>query len=164
MYWENGETPGFDRSWFVIQPEARLLCGICLDVLNDPYKCVNNHACCKLCLERWISAGRRECPFCRAYIQVRNMVRDDVRRLEVDALLVTCCSCIRNETISNKCCTWTGTLKEYFMRVNLCVFNRSNKEHLAHHLQLVAPQTRSYVLQNAIKLAITKNWGFLVYT
>ncbi len=151
------KSEGFDINWFSIQPEVDLICTICLDVLNDPCKCSNNHAFCKVCLEHCV-ADRRVCPICRTYIQVRYLVRDEVRRRKVDALPVTCCSCMRNEANSNKICMWTGTLKEYYERVDLCVFNRSEKEHLLHHVQMAisptaaAPLTRHYVHLHSLKL------------
>ena len=55
------------NQYFMMQFDEELLCGLCLNSLEDPVNLpICAHTYCKCCLEQWQLTGAQCCPQCRA--------------------------------------------------------------------------------------------------
>ena len=56
-----------------MQFDEELLCGLCLNSLEDPVSLpICAHSFCKCCLEQWQLTGAQSCPQCRAKCKQAN--------------------------------------------------------------------------------------------
>src|SRR5689334_22205534 len=91
---------GYPSTLLVNAVNENLLCGICLEVLNNPQQCKNGHMCCKECL-RLTTLTKNECPTCKCSLDgdrtsCNRYVREVVENLEVKCGSISC--------------TWKGSL------------------------------------------------------
>eukprot|EP00771_Trimastix_marina_P002790 gnl/Trimastix_PCT/3950.p1 GENE.gnl/Trimastix_PCT/3950~~gnl/Trimastix_PCT/3950.p1 ORF type:complete len:372 (+),score=18.82 gnl/Trimastix_PCT/3950:56-1117(+) len=80
---------------YVGSPNDHLSCGLCLDVMIDPFMCPHcEQIGCKICLVRAIQSQGCKCPFCRKGLDPEGIRRASVpMRRMLDELEVRCPHC-----------------------------------------------------------------------
>lgn len=69
-----GDGTGFCTERFLQEVPNRLLCQICLGVLNHPSKTPCEHVFCGTCLLQWLSQSRHPtCPTCRQDVELEDI-------------------------------------------------------------------------------------------
>jgi hypothetical protein len=104
---------GINVDWFLENPEIDFLCGICLDVLNEPRNCKNGHLYCAACLNAHLEHSNY-CPHCRTFIIKRRLKKTENHTKIIDKIqnLRVKCDCDQHFH-SAVCYTWgQRTLKE----------------------------------------------------
>jgi hypothetical protein len=85
---------GYPCSMFLAPPDAKYMCGICMDVLRDPVQvCSNHHTYCRGCIAQSKSTSTK-CPVCREEISREETTRE--KRDEILLLEVRCPHAISN--------------------------------------------------------------------
>ncbi|XP_037926473.1 E3 ubiquitin-protein ligase TRIM37-like isoform X2 [Hermetia illucens] len=81
-------------------------CFICMEKLQDAHLCPHcSKLCCYLCISRWITEQRRQCPHCRAPLRIHELVNcrwfGDVA-LQVESLQQICANIKASRLLQNK--------------------------------------------------------------
>lgn len=77
-----------------------LFCPICLEVFTSPMRTPCGHTFCLMCIENWVTIGKRECPICKHHVSSRKLEKDLLGSKIIDDLPVGCL---------NAGCNWKGT-------------------------------------------------------
>lgn len=94
------KSSGYSTKLFVEQPSDEFICGLCLDVLNNPHQCRNGHCFCYGCVCSAL-AIQRMCPLCKCAMSVDSMNSNLLVRNLIEKTNVRC---------ENVGCPWTGHL------------------------------------------------------
>jgi hypothetical protein len=78
-------------------------CGLCLDILNDPFQCKNGHMFCKSCILHSINKVGRKCPTCKTYLTTETISRNLLANNQIHDAKVKC-ACFDEQ------CDWIGTI------------------------------------------------------
>lgn len=93
-------SSGHPTKLFVEQPSDEFICGLCLDVLNNPHQCRNGHCFCYGCVCSAL-AVQKVCPICKCSMTVESMHGNLLIRNLIEKTNVKC---------ENEGCDWTGAL------------------------------------------------------
>jgi hypothetical protein len=80
---------GFDDNIFTKKPPNDFFCGICLQVLNNPYQCQNGHCYCLCCIESSL-LKLKTCPSCSVYLDVNTLSHNLLIQNIICELKVSC--------------------------------------------------------------------------
>ena len=99
----SSRSSGYPTKLFVEPPSDDFICGLCLDVLNNPHQCRNGHCFCYGCICSAL-AVQKVCPLCKCSMNVESMNSNLLVRNLIDKSYVKC---------ENVGCDWTGTLHRF---------------------------------------------------
>jgi hypothetical protein len=100
----NQWNEGYPFHWFVNSPPQNTICGICLDVVNNPHQCCAGHIFCKTCLQQSLKTTKK-CPICKVKTTPFTMSKNLFAKETVEELIVVC---------NDSKCTWKGKLCQQF--------------------------------------------------
>ena len=107
---------GYDFGIFLEKPGERYLCGICLNVLNEPRQCQNGHCFCLECFNLALST-RKACPVCKIKTLPNTLGRNLFVQESINDMKTICKSCERSSTTILTLneypdrCNWIGKLE-----------------------------------------------------
>lgn len=94
--------------------EKCLICSICQDIFDDPYRITCGHTFCKKCLNDWEKKSRNElCPLCRNYYVKNFSGKDLIAQSLINESKVTCIY---------KGCPWKDKLSNLYYHIQNCLF------------------------------------------
>jgi hypothetical protein len=106
----NDSESGYDLGIFVTDPGLKFQCGVCLNILKDPYQCKNGHCFCLECFKIVLVRTPR-CPMCMIPANISTISRSLFVKDAVDELQTVCISCTNvPQNTSAGCCKWVGSL------------------------------------------------------
>lgn len=79
------------------------ICGLCLDVLNEPLQCRSGHLFCRLCILNSLKSTAKSCPTCRCFLTRSLLHKNIVASNMVNDLLAHC----GKKRTKFQCC-WNG--------------------------------------------------------
>lgn len=104
-------------------------CFICMEKLQEAHLCPHcSKLCCYLCISRWLNEQRRQCPHCRATLQVNELVNcrwfEEVA-IQVESLQQICANFKSNGLVQNnendQCPTHHEKLSVYCWTCKCCI-------------------------------------------
>lgn len=104
---ESVAKSGYETKLFVLPPAKDFICGLCLDVMNNPLQCcTEGHCYCSECILDAMISDRR-CPLCRVKVpKTYKFVKNLAVRNLIDNLEVRC------NVDAQATCNWTGPLHQ----------------------------------------------------
>jgi hypothetical protein len=94
--------------------EKCLICSICQDIFDEPYRITCGHTFCKKCLNDWEKKSRNElCPLCRNYYVKKYSGKDLIAQSLINESKVTCIY---------KGCPWKDKLSNLYDHIQNCLF------------------------------------------
>ncbi|KAJ1416174.1 hypothetical protein B484DRAFT_467030 [Ochromonadaceae sp. CCMP2298] len=119
--WETGTTvirfvSGYPEGLFVdSRPPDMFQCSICIDTVNDPVMCGNQHTFCRECISEWLRA-HQSCPACKVRVTASSLVRNRTAAEFIGQCKVRCLTAIpevsappaKKERKADTC-EWVGT-------------------------------------------------------
>ncbi|XP_031352396.1 E3 ubiquitin-protein ligase TRIM37-like isoform X3 [Photinus pyralis] len=117
-------------SWNDNTPESTLAevfrCFICMEKLRDAHLCPHcSKLCCYICIRRWLTEQRSQCPHCRASLHLHELVNcrwvEEVTQ-QLDSLqAVSGTRCEDNERDKARCSTHMEKLSVYCWTCRCCI-------------------------------------------
>lgn len=115
---------GFPPSLFLDEKDDEDLCGICLNVCNDPKQCRNNgHIFCDICIRHQVTNYSSKCPNCKEHLDEDSLSRNVEKKKKIDSRRVKC-----KYTV----CDWTGKCSELMQHHGQCSYTRC--KHCSQHI------------------------------
>ncbi|GFS04619.1 E3 ubiquitin-protein ligase NRDP1 [Elysia marginata] len=110
----------FDVKNFVSPPDPELICGICMNVLDDPKETPCRHVFCRVCITTALDT-KHKCPMCRSRCKNRDLkpVLPLVQNL-LNKLPMRCVNYRKGEPSTS--CKQTIKKEFYFDHINKCDF------------------------------------------
>jgi hypothetical protein len=103
---------GFPAEWFVSVSDE-LICGLCLDILNDPHQCTNGHLYCKKCITDCLKSYK-VCPSCKCEIDPEKIPKNLYAKKVIQCLPSLCPSLVGlSKDQFCEGCDWVG---EFYLR------------------------------------------------
>ncbi|CAH1184906.1 unnamed protein product [Phyllotreta striolata] len=100
-------------------------CFICMEKLRDAHLCPHcSKLCCYVCIRRWLTEQRSQCPHCRASLHLHELVNcrwvEEVTQ-QLDTLQTVNLATGRNEDDKDKCSTHLEKLSVYCWTCKCCI-------------------------------------------
>jgi hypothetical protein len=140
---------GIPLDYFLDHVDEDFICGICLNVLNDPHQaCSEGHPFCKFCLCNFMKYHRVCCggfkEGCGRKLVGMTKSASAISTF-IGSFKVSCFSVLsKNLIVDNESCSWVGTLKDF-------------KTHVVNDSHHTNGRTFEYPLQANLKFCINEN-------
>jgi hypothetical protein len=111
---------GYDRALYFNQHED-YMCGICLNVLNNPHQCFSGHTYCYECLKNAAEVNRF-CPTCKRPLKVEHLSASLFLKNQISELLVRCYCLNEGQIHDGDICSWSGTMEKREAHQQVCKY------------------------------------------
>src|SRR4051812_12816326 len=100
---------GIDFRVFVAKPSEIFDCPLCLNVLNDPRQCPNQHAFCFGCISTAL-IKKNSCPICKVNVTSANLTKPLMICGLINEMQSYCES--KNFVVDSESCQWIGRFSD----------------------------------------------------